>query len=374
MREALVGLGPKKLDLLGLTGTEVEAEAAARVPRGAGLARKIYKQAVLEGRFSPEDHGLGAEACAAWRAAFALELPEVVRKTEEQSVVGEDTIKAVLRLRDGLEVECVRIPMAKGRFTLCVSSQVGCKLGCKFCETAKMGFLRNLTAGEIVGQLVVARSVLGWDIRNIVFMGMGEPLDNPDGVLQALRVMHDDRGLMYGQPRLTICTAGRVDGLRRLAELGFRRMDISISLNAAFDDKRSQLMPVNRKYPLAEVQRALLDLPRRKNFVFAVNYCLLPGFNDTPEDAEAVAAFVGPLGRAVVNVIPYNPGSEPLTRAPTEAETARFLEWLVARGCAVQRRVTKGQSVMAACGQLGNLELRRARRGSVGAPEPERPH
>ena len=350
-----------KIELLGLTFDELAAQARARLPRGAGLAPKVYKEAVLQARFEPEKMGLSAEAVQAWRSTFQLTLPTVKESVEEPSHMGDDTMKVVLHFEDGLEVECVRIPMGKDRYTLCVSSQVGCKMGCTFCETAKMGFIRQLKASEIVAQLVVARSVLGWSIRNIVFMGMGEPLDNTEGVLQALRIMHDDHGLMYGQPRLTVCTAGRVDGLKELAKLGYRRMDLSISLNAAFDHKRDQLMPVNRKFNLAELQKTLVEYPRRKQFVYAINYCLLPDFNDTREDAAAVAAFVAPLGRAVVNVIPYNPGTIPLTRAPTEQEVTTFLAWLKEDGCAVQRRVTKGRSVMAACGQLGNLELRKAR-------------
>ncbi|MCB9646028.1 MAG: 23S rRNA (adenine(2503)-C(2))-methyltransferase RlmN [Deltaproteobacteria bacterium] len=350
-----------QLDIIGLTADEVEAEARRSVASGAGLAKTLYKDAVLRARFEPEAHGLSARSAEAWRARFRLVLPAVVRTVGEESLMGDDTVKAVLAFQDGLEVECVRIPMGQGRYTLCVSSQVGCKMGCGFCETAKMGFIRNLSAAEIVAQLVVARAVLGWEIRNIVFMGMGEPLDNPEGVLQALRVMHDRFGLSYGQPRLTICTSGRVDGLKRLAELGFKRMDLSISLNAAFDHKRDVLMPVNRKYPLAELQQALIEHPRREKFIYAINYCLLPGFNDAPEDARAVAEFVAPLGRAVVNVIPYNPGTQPLTRAPTEDEVVGFLDQLREHGVLVQRRVTKGRSVMAACGQLGNLELRRHR-------------
>lgn len=353
-----------KHDLLSLTFEDLDKLARSNLTKGAGMARTVYKDVFLRGRFEPSTYGMGATGAKGWADGFELRLPELVDSVRESNLMGDDTMKVVLRLADGLEVECVRIPMGKDRYTLCVSSQVGCKLGCTFCETAKMGFIRNLSAGEIVAQLLVARVVLGWNIRNVVFMGMGEPLDNPDGVLQALRVMHDDHGLMYGQARLTVCTAGRVDGLKKLAELGWGRLDVSISLNAAFDDKRDQLMPVNRKYPLAALQQALIDYPRRKNFVYAINYCLLPGFNDSPADAVAVAAFVAPLERTLINVIPYNPGTDPLTRAPTEDEVVQFIAWLKSEGCAVQRRSTKGRSVMAACGQLGNLELRRGGKAS----------
>ena len=336
--------------------------ARARLASGFGAALAIYEDAVFRGRFAPEDHGLNPRSVAEWRRVYTLRLPEVVRVVEEPSELGPATIKAVLRTHDGLEVECVRIPMGQGRFTLCLSSQVGCKLACGFCETGKMGLLRHLTAGEIVGQVVVATAVLGWSIRNLVFMGMGEPLDNPH-LVQALRVLHDERGLSFGQQRITICTAGVPGGLERLATLGWKRLDVSVSLNAAFDEKREKIMPINRKLPLAELQAALVAYPRRAKFVYAINYCLLPGLNDGEEDAQAVAEFCRPVGRVLVNVIPYNPGTKPLTRAPTEAEVERFMGWLSEAGLPVRRRVTKGRSVMAACGQLGNLELRRQRRG-----------
>ncbi len=360
-----------KIELLGLTGEALRDEAKARLVSGHGVWRAIHRDA-LAGRFEPERHGLSARSAAAWREAFCLTLPEVVRVIEEPGEEGaRATMKAVLRARDGLELECVRIPMGRGWSTLCVSSQVGCRLACAFCETGKMGLLRDLSAAEIVGQLVVARAVLGWEIRNIVFMGMGEPLDNADQVLAALRVMNDRRGLSYSQERITVCTAGSVDGIRRLGELGWKRLDVSISLNAAFDEKRDRIMPINRRVPLAELQAALVAYPRRPGFVFAVNYCLLPGINDGPEDARAVAAWCAPLGRVLVNVIPYNPGTKPLTRPPTEDEIARFLGWLAAEGVAVRRRVTKGRSVMAACGQLGNVELRKQRRALAVVAEGE---
>ena len=343
-----------------MTGAELIARARAVLPKGAGVAPKLYKAVVREGRFDPESFGLSAKAVSAWRSEFSLSLPSVRRVVQEPSKLGDETIKVVLAFADGREVESVRIPMGKGRFTLCVSSQVGCRLACGFCETAKMGLLRNLSAGEIIAQLVVARSVLGWDIRNIVFMGMGEPLDNADHVIQALRILNDDRGLGYGQQRITVCTAGEIEGLRKLGALGWKRMDLSVSLNAATDEKRNRLMPVNRRAPLKALQAALLDYPRRKKFVFGINYCLLPGFNDAESDAEAVADFVRPLERALVNVIPYNPGTKPLTRAPQEAEVERFISWLVDRRVPVTRRVTKGRSVMAACGQLGDPGQRRA--------------
>lgn len=348
------------IQIHGLTGEQLVAEARARLAQGAGVARAVYRQVVLEGRFAPEELGLGERACAEWRRVFRFELPEVVRVASEPSEHGE-TVKAVLRAEGGLEYECVRIPMGRDRFTLCVSSQVGCKMGCRFCETGAMGLLRNLTAAEIVAQLLVMRHRLGHDFNNVVFMGMGEALDNFDAVSRALRILTDTGGLEMGQERLTVCTVGHAAGIQRLAAMGWKRLNLSVSLNAARDELRDELMPVNRKTPLAELRELLASYKPRRNFVLGVNYCLMPGINDGRADARAVADFCRPLERTMVNVIPYNPGTSPLTRAPTDDEIDRFIGWLREEGLPVRRRITKGRTVMAACGQLGNVELRRRR-------------
>ncbi len=328
--------------------------------RGAGKAHEVYRLALREGVFEPERAGLGEVACRAFRERFRFALPEPVRVLESRGARGRTT-KLALRLADGLEVECVRIPMGRERFSLCVSTQVGCKMGCAFCETGRMGFLRQLSASEIVAQLLAVRHGLGLSVKNIVFMGMGEPLDNMDGLLGALQVLNDPGGLAIDQEHLTVCTVGRVDGIRRLGEAGYRRLNLSVSLNAANDALRSRLMPVNRGAPLSELKAALVAYRPRRNFAFGVHYCLMPGLNDTREDAHDVARFCDGLGRVLVQLIPYNPGGDPLTRAPEEREIERFIAWLREEGLPVRRRITKGRDVMAACGQLGNVELRRER-------------
>lgn len=163
------------------------------------------------------------------------------------------------------------------------------------------------------------------------------------------------------QERITVCTVGHVDGIRRLSQLGFKRLNLSVSLNAATDVQRGELMPIGRKWPLAELSRALKDYRMRDNFTLGVNYCLMPGLNDGESDLDAIARFAAPLGRTMVNLIPYNPGADPLTRPPSGEEIERFVHGLRARGLAVRRRITKGRDVMAACGQLGNVQLRRGR-------------
>jgi len=347
-------------EITGLTRAAFDAHARG-LPEAGRLSGTIYRRAIRGGVFDPEAMLRHRSDGAAWHARFALTLPTALRVLRERSETGE-TVKVVLSLGDGLEVEMVRIPMGRGRHTLCVSSQVGCKMGCRFCETARLGLIRPMRPSEIVGQLLVARHILDLDFERIVFMGMGEPLDRPDVLAHVLSVLTDPGGLAMPHDHLTVCTVGVVDGIRHLASLGMKRLNLSISLNAANDALRSELMPVNRRTPLAELQRALVDYRQRPNFQLGVNYCLMPGINDRREDAGDVARFCAPLGRALVNVIPYNPGYAPLTRAPEEAEVVRFVEWLREEGLPVRRRITKGRKTMAACGQLGNVDLRGARR------------
>lgn len=343
----------------GLTSEELVRRSREAIGPGSGIARNVYRDALLRGMYDPGVHGASVRTAERWRETFAFGLPDVRRVVDETSL-DATTTKAILRLADGLEVECVRIPMGRGKHTLCVSTQVGCKMGCTFCETGRMGFLRQLTTAEIVSQPVVVRTRLAWTFERIVFMGMGEALDNFDALAQAIAVLTDPRGVSMPQESLTVCTVGSVDGIRRLAALGLRRLELSVSLNAGNDTLRSELMPINRRTPLVELQRALIEYRPRRNFCFAINYCLLPGINDTREDVRQVAQFCAPLGRVMVNVIPYNPGSTPITRPPTEGEIEQFMDWLNEEGLPVRRRITRGRDVMAACGQLGNVQLRRS--------------
>ncbi|MCS6970434.1 MAG: 23S rRNA (adenine(2503)-C(2))-methyltransferase RlmN [Planctomycetes bacterium] len=358
------------VDVLGLTHDEFLAAARAALPEGHGIASQLYRQALQCGGFDFSRLGTPVPATrqAQWQDSFRVGLLTPQRILEERGTLGA-TIKAVLATADGYRVETVLIPMrahADGRLaasTQCLSTQVGCRMGCTFCETARLGLIRNLSAAEIVSQVVTARVRLGWRAKNLVFMGMGEPLDNWDALHQALRVLSDPHGLSYGQDRITICTSGHLAGIERLAKLGWKRLNLSISLTSADDETRSRLMPINRSAPLARLQQALLAYRPRRCFALGVNYCLLPGINDRREDAARVAAFCRPLGRCLVNVIPYNPGSQPLTRPPTDEEVDCFIGWLREEGLAVRRRITKGRSIMAACGQLGNSQRSRETAG-----------
>ena len=352
-------------DVLGMTRAEFLAAAQAALPIGCGVAPELYRQTFTLGRFDFARLGdtVPEARQALWRETFPIDLLEPRRVVEEPLDLGT-TAKAVFATHDGYEIETVLIPMryhddgSVAAYSQCLSSQVGCRMGCTFCETGRMGLIRNLSAAEIVSQVVTARVRLGWQAKNLVFMGMGEALDNWDAVHQALLVLTDRSGPGYGYDKLTICTSGHAEGLRKLMALGWKRLNLSISLNSAEDRARSRMMPVNRTTGLADLQDLLVSYRQRRNFVLGVNYCLIPGLNDSREDASRIAAFCAPLGRCLVNLIPYNPGSAPIARAPDEDEIVRFVGWLREDGVSVRRRVTKGRTIMAACGQLGNAALR----------------
>lgn len=314
-----------------------------------------------------------------------VSLAPVAQALRDQSPEGEvikftQSIRGVSRPDSpGLEflaTESVLIPMI-GRtrqrtYTLCVSSQVGCAMGCTFCETAQMGLIRSLTAGEIVGQWYAAATVFGIRPKNVVFMGMGEPLDNYDNVVQAIAILKDHNGPHVPVSNITLSTVGRVEGIRRLAEQikveGWHRLGLAISLNAPNDSVRSSLMPINRRWNMQELQAALIDWPRFAGNKICVEYVLIPGVNDQEQHAAEVAAFLEPLRaddgirpRAVLNLIPYNPRRASPWPAPEEAQVEQFMGWLGSRGVFVKRRRTKGRAMFGACGQLGAEHIRQRR-------------
>src|SRR5690606_30203284 len=216
------------------------------------------------------------------------------------------------------------------RRSLCVSTHVGCARGCTFCETGRMGLLRDLTAGEIVAPVTSQLRPAPDD--QIVVQGVGERLDEREGLLPALRVLTDAAGLGFGHERLAVCTVGHVPGIEALRQLGWKRLGLSLSLNCADDARRGALMPHSVRYSLAEIQAALIAYRQRKNLALGVHWCLLPGINDSARDADQIAQFIAPLGRTFVHVIPFNPGTAPIARAPLEAEVVRFVARLRERG------------------------------------------
>jgi 23S rRNA (adenine2503-C2)-methyltransferase len=268
-------------------------------------------------------------------------------------------------------VEAVFMP-SEGRQTICISTQAGCAVDCQFCLTAQLGLIRNLTPGEIVGQVLSALENARQDAAsrgrtaqaglkpgatqtNVVLMGQGEPLLNFDAVMGAVRILLDPEGVGISPKHMTLSTSGIAPGIERLAQEKVRPK-LAISLNASNDEQRSTLMPINRKYPLAVLLDACKEYPLRPWEHLTFEYVLLGGVNDAPEDARRVVKLLAPLKSVKVNLIPWNPGKLPY-REPTEERIAVFRKILSERGVPAFVRYSRGRDVMAACGQLALLEI-----------------
>ena len=320
-----------------------------RYGKGNHISTPVYRRVMKTGKTAFHELSAFADLSdLAGRLEIDLALPtsRLVKRVSDGNVV-----KFVTRLADNLDIESVVIPMFR-RHTLCISSQVGCRMGCRFCRTGQMGLLRSLTVAEIVGQVFTARHLLGIDIRNVVFMGMGEPLDNLDNVIQAIRVMADQRGMNIARRYITVSSVGLTAGIDRLARLDGMPVNLAVSLNAPSDEIRSRLMPVNRSIPMAALQASLLNYPLAKKSALFIEYVLIRGINDRPEHARALARYLAPM-TVKLNLIPYNPAPGCEWHPPSADAYERFHAWLVAENVFVRRRGEKGGRIMAACGQLG---------------------
>ncbi len=280
-----------------------------------------------------------------------LELPPPASVLESGD---RTTHKFVLDLADASRVECVSMRTDR-RLTFCVSSQVGCALKCAFCATGLMGLKRNLRPEEIVAQVVRMGDQQAWqdDRFNIVFMGMGEPLANLPNVLEAIRVLHEPRGLNIGARRITVSTSGLVPQIRELAAERMQ-LGLALSLHATTDPLRDELMPVNRRWPLAEVLEAAREYGHTVGRRVTLEYTLLGGVNDRLEDADRLAAIARDLP-SKINIIPYNPVPGLPWKRPTPASLDAFTRRLLPIAPAVTVRNTMGGEIWAACGQLGGL-------------------
>ena len=282
----------------------------------------------------------------------AFPLPRLTSDVEQVSADG--TRKYLWRLPDGEAIESVLIPSGSRR-TLCISSQAGCALKCSFCATGLMGLKRNLRAEEIVAQVVAMGEFHGWrdDRFNIVFMGMGEPLANLAPVTESIRVLHDDHGLNLGARRVTVSTSGLVPQIRELAKLDLQ-VGLAVSLHATTDELRDELVPVNKRWPIRELLDAAKEYGHTVGRRVTLEYVLLGGVNDTPEDADRLAEFARQLP-SKVNLIPYNPVPGLSWQRPSPAAVQAFAERLYPHAPAVTVRQTQGGEIWAACGQLGGL-------------------
>jgi 23S rRNA (adenine2503-C2)-methyltransferase len=279
---------------------------------------------------------------------FSITIPQVTAR--ERSIDG--TEKFLFELDDGNVVESVLIPDENsGRMTLCVSSQSGCPLGCVFCATGFLGLKRNLTVGEIIGQVIAIRRMYGPEsFDNIVFMGMGEPLLNYDHVLDAIGILTDSLGLMVGARRITISTVGIIPGIRRLAASGCK-VNLAVSLNAANDVLRQNLMPATKAYPLRQLMEAVREWTTVRVRRVTFEYILFKGINDSLDDALELASLVRGIP-CKINLLAFNPIETAAFDRPDDDDIDRFAQILYPRTPAVTIRKSRGADIAAACGQL----------------------
>ena len=335
------------LDLSELELPELE-EAFERLGLQRFRARQVFRWIYRRGVASFDAMtDLPQQLRASLAATAKLSTPGVVSR--ERSSDG--TEKLLLRLADGQHIESVFIPDTPA-MTFCVSTQVGCAMACRFCLTGKMGLVRNLTAGEIAGQVRVLADLL--DMRdkrfNIVLMGMGEPLHNYDQTMKALRMLNDEHGLAVSPRRVTLSTVGLLPALERLASEPLMP-NLAIALHAPTDAIRGELVPLNKKYGVAEIIEACRRFPLKRRSRITFEYVLLAGVNDSPEDARRLARLLSGV-KSKVNLIPLNAAPGIPFERPSEAVVGRFAQILADHYLTVSVRKSRGRDIRAACGQL----------------------
>ncbi|HRK02092.1 MAG TPA: 23S rRNA (adenine(2503)-C(2))-methyltransferase RlmN [Oligoflexia bacterium] len=267
---------------------------------------------------------------------------------EQKSVDG--TQKFLFQLSDGKTIESVLIP-AQDRLTICISSQVGCAMGCKFCNTASQGLMRNLEVHEITRQVLELSRVA--NITNIVYMGMGEPLHNFENVCRSVEILLSQEGLNFSKRKITISTSGLVPQIRKMNErlVGPNRVNLAISLNGSYDSQRESVMPINRAFPIEELMQACRDFELEPHRRITFEYVMLGGLNDNLEDAERVMKLVEGIP-SKINLIPYNPHPASPYDRPKEEKVEAFHRYLLDRNVSAMIRHSRGRDILAACGQL----------------------
>ncbi len=345
---------PTPLDLL---GTPREALPALLADHGipAHLAMRVFHD-LHHGVPWSDDAQIGPRFGAQLQALHHDTRPTVAQRHDAD----DGTTRLLLSLHDDARIEAVLVAMPGGRTTLCLSSQVGCAMGCTFCATGTLGLTRHLTAAEIVGQVSIARQIAradGRDVDRIVFMGMGEPLHNLQGTLDALAVLTDGAGPGIGGRRITVSTVGLPTRLAAFADAVGPKVGLALSLHAGTDATRARIVPMGRSVSLSALRAVLTDTPALARRTWMAEYVVLPGMNDTEAEADGVAAFVQGLTVAV-NLLRFNPFEGAAFRSPTPEEVTRFADALRARGVYVTARRSRGQDVDGACGQLALRDAR----------------
>jgi 23S rRNA (adenine2503-C2)-methyltransferase len=344
-------------ELLGLELTELEAALGAGTPKFR--ARQVYEALYAQRKLD---------------LTRVNGLPKAMREGLRSGALKEDarfestdgTVRYLLGLSDGKSVETVFMPDA-GRDTLCISSQVGCPVDCKFCLTALMGLERNLTAGEIVGQVLHVAARHGLEPRdrqmNIVMMGQGEPLMNLENVLKATRLLVDEQGVGMSERRITVSTAGLIPKIEELGKAAVRPK-LAISLNASHEEQRVEIMPITKKWHLKDLLEACAAYPLRSWESLTFEYVLLGGVNDTDADARRVRKMLANL-RCKVNLIALNPGPGIPFEMPDE-ERVRSFQAVLREGLPAFVRKPRGRDIFAACGQLKRMQTEAGTTGLVG--------
>lgn len=314
-------------------------------------AAQIYDWVYKKGVTDPEQMTNISKDARSWLLAnLEFALPKIVW----QGLSADGTRKFLVAFKDQQTVETVAIP-ARDRLTLCVSSQVGCAIGCTFCHTATQGLKRHLKPSEVVGQFLVVQKWLAENLHpdekltNIVYMGQGEPLHNFENIKRATEIFLEPKGLGLGQRRITLSTSGLVPAIQKLID--FPPVNIAISLHAAHNNVRTELMPINKVYDLERLFAAIKTIPLKAHRRITYEYLLIDGLNDGPTDVEALVKLL-PMGESKVNLIPFNefPGSQ--YKRPSDKTIYWFMQSLEARGVTCTVRTTKGTDILAACGQL----------------------
>jgi 23S rRNA (adenine2503-C2)-methyltransferase len=340
-------IAPARPDAAELALDELESYLASiSVPRFH--ARQIFQWIYRRGETDFEAMtDLSRELRTALARGLAVSTPAVVKRERSE----DGTTKLLLRLADGHFIESVFIPDTPSQ-TFCISTQVGCAMHCAFCLTGKMGIVRNLTAGEIAGQVrVLVRELQMQGQRfNIVLMGMGEPLHNYDATMKALRILGDEHGLAVAPRRITLSTVGVLPALERLATEPFMP-NLAISLHSTTEDQRDLLVPINRKYGLKELLDACRRFPLKRRERITFEYVLLEDVNDSPEDARRLVKLLHGI-KGKVNLLPLNEAAGIPFARPSNERVNRFAQILAERGITVSVRRSRGRDIRAACGQL----------------------
>lgn len=342
------------ISLLGYSYSDLLKLIEVKYGRGKYHAKLLFENIYQRGVLS------SGKLDAALAHEFSVDLPVVSSSIEEGG-----TTKFLLKLDDGYESETIILPMGSYN-TLCVSSQIGCRWACAFCETGKMGIKRDLTTGEIISQLLTAELVFKKKIRNIVFMGMGEAFDNFDNVMGTIDIMTHPWAMNLNMKSICISTVGHVEGIRRLISLtgqksnNYHKLHLAVSLNGADDEIRSRLMPVNRKWPLSELKSALMETYQfGKKGLLYLEYILIEGLTDGESNGNKLIAYANGFPNITLNIIPYNPGIGSEFKKPNQVELDRFHYQIRNAGIKCYTRYSQGDQIMAACGQLGNKKLAR---------------